>query len=62
MWRSGLDAGDPRSYSTSAMILPKKKSRWLEYYAEVATLSSIRHVNVVKLYCSITNDDSNLLV
>ncbi|KAJ0700550.1 putative protein kinase RLK-Pelle-LRR-XI-1 family [Helianthus annuus] len=62
MWRSGLDSGDPRSYSSSATILPKKKCRWPEYDAEVATLSSIRHVNVVKLYCSITNDDSNLLV
>ncbi|KAJ0884112.1 putative protein kinase RLK-Pelle-LRR-XI-1 family [Helianthus annuus] len=62
MWRSGLDSGDPRSYLSSATILPKKKSRWPEYDAEVATLSSIRHVNVVKLYCSITNDDSNLLV
>ncbi|RYQ82219.1 hypothetical protein Ahy_B10g100811 isoform C [Arachis hypogaea] len=28
-----------------------------EYDAEVATLSSIRHVNVVKLYCSITSED-----
>ncbi|KAJ0744025.1 putative protein kinase RLK-Pelle-LRR-XI-1 family [Helianthus annuus] len=62
MWRSGLDSGDPRSYLSSATILPKKKSRWPEYDAEVATLSSIRHVNVVKWYCSITNDDSNLLV
>ncbi|KAM0025315.1 putative protein kinase RLK-Pelle-LRR-XI-1 family [Helianthus debilis subsp. tardiflorus] len=62
MWRLGLDSGDPRSYSSSATILPKKKSRWPEYDVEVATLSSIRHVNVVKLYCSITNDDSNLLV
>ncbi|KAJ0514139.1 putative protein kinase RLK-Pelle-LRR-XI-1 family [Helianthus annuus] len=62
MWRSGLDSGDPRSYLSSATILLKKKSRWPEYDAEVATLSSIRHVNVVKWYCSITNDDSNLLV
>ncbi|KAK9080855.1 hypothetical protein SSX86_000614 [Deinandra increscens subsp. villosa] len=28
-----------------------------EFEAEVETLSSIRHVNVVKLYCSITNQD-----
>ncbi|KAF3953824.1 hypothetical protein CMV_020762 [Castanea mollissima] len=33
-----------------------------EYEAEVATLSSVRHVNVVKLYCSITSEDSSLLV
>ncbi|XP_076899554.1 receptor-like protein kinase 7 [Bidens hawaiensis] len=35
-----------------------------EFEAEVETLSSIRHVNVVKLYCSITSQDqeSRLLV
>ncbi|KAL5559887.1 hypothetical protein UlMin_036098 [Ulmus minor] len=33
-----------------------------EFDAEVRTLSSIRHVNVVKLYCSITSEDSSLLV
>ncbi|KAM0025312.1 putative protein kinase RLK-Pelle-LRR-XI-1 family [Helianthus debilis subsp. tardiflorus] len=48
MWRSGLDSGDPRSYLSSATILPKKKSRWPEYDAEVATLSSIQHVNVAE--------------
>ncbi|CAN1284749.1 Receptor-like protein kinase 7 [Linum perenne] len=32
------------------------------FEAEVATLSTVRHVNVVKLYCSITSEDSNLLV
>ncbi|KAI7750764.1 hypothetical protein M8C21_017386 [Ambrosia artemisiifolia] len=41
---------------------PKKKNRWREYEAEVATLSSLRHVNVVKLYCSISSEVSNLLV
>ncbi|CAB4320438.1 unnamed protein product [Prunus armeniaca] len=30
--------------------------------AEVATLSSIRHINVVKLYCSITSEGSSFLV
>ncbi|KAL8188951.1 hypothetical protein R6Q57_029471 [Mikania cordata] len=62
MWRSGQDSTDHRGCSSSTTILPKHTSRCLEYNAEVATLSSIRHVNVVKLYCSITNDDSNLLV
>ncbi|CDY53829.1 BnaA09g57210D [Brassica napus] len=33
-----------------------------EFETEVETLSSIRHLNVVKLYCSITSDDSSLLV
>lgn len=37
------------------------KQNSLEFDAEVETLSSIRHVNVVKLYCSITNQDSSLL-
>ncbi|KAM0018272.1 putative protein kinase RLK-Pelle-LRR-XI-1 family [Helianthus debilis subsp. tardiflorus] len=32
-----------------------------EFDAEVETLSSIRHVNVVKLYCSITSQESRLL-
>ncbi|CAL0309478.1 unnamed protein product [Lupinus luteus] len=46
--------------SSSAML--KRSSKSPEFDAEVATLSSIRHVNVVKLYCSITSEDSNLLV
>ncbi|KAI4299212.1 hypothetical protein L6164_032692 [Bauhinia variegata] len=53
--------GDWRSCRSSTAML-KRSSRSLEYDAEVATLSSIRHVNVVKLYCSITSEDSNLLV
>ncbi|KAI7745992.1 hypothetical protein M8C21_026856, partial [Ambrosia artemisiifolia] len=44
MWRSGIDSSDRRNYSSSATILPKQKRRWPEYDAEVATLSSIRHV------------------
>lgn len=56
------DAGDRRSCRSTAAILKRSKSPSPEYDAEVATLSSIRHVNVVKLYCSITSDDSNLLV
>lgn len=38
------------------------KQKSLEFEAEVETLSSIRHVNVVKLYCSITSQESSLLV
>ncbi|TKY71561.1 Receptor protein kinase HAIKU2 [Spatholobus suberectus] len=48
------------SRSTSAML--RRSSRSPEFDAEVATLSSVRHVNVVKLYCSITSEDSSLLV
>ncbi|KAJ9538040.1 hypothetical protein OSB04_030773 [Centaurea solstitialis] len=60
MWKSGIDSSDRNP--SGETILPKRRSRWPEYDAEVATLSSIRHVNVVKLYCSITSEDSNLLV
>ncbi|XVF68149.1 hypothetical protein PTKIN_Ptkin10aG0180700 [Pterospermum kingtungense] len=56
------DAGDHRSYQTSVAMLTKRNFRSQEYEAEVAALSAIRHVNVVKLYCSITSEDSNLLV
>ncbi|XP_050148134.1 receptor-like protein kinase 7 [Malus sylvestris] len=56
------DSGDRKSYRSSASILKKTKSGSSEYGAEVATLSSLRHVNVVKLYCSISSEDSNLLV
>lgn len=40
----------------------RKSSIRRELESEVSTLSSIRHVNVVKLYCSITNEESSLLV
>lgn len=62
MWKFEPDSGDRRSSRSSAAILPKGKSRWPEYEAEVAALSSLRHMNVVKLYCSISSEDSNLLV
>ncbi|XP_061370098.1 receptor-like protein kinase 7 [Gastrolobium bilobum] len=59
IWTSNTsDRGSCRS--SSAML--RKSSRSPEFDAEVATLSSIRHVNVVKLYCSITSEDSSLLV
>ncbi|XVF00675.1 hypothetical protein REPUB_Repub04eG0021400 [Reevesia pubescens] len=60
IWTS--DSGNRKSYQSSASMLTKRNFRSLEYDAEVAALSSIRHVNVVKLYCSITSEDSNLLV
>ncbi|KAL7585112.1 hypothetical protein Lser_V15G45961 [Lactuca serriola] len=58
MWKFVPDSGG----RSSAAILPKGKSRWSEYEAEVAALSSLRHMNVVKLYCCISSEDSNLLV
>ncbi|XP_054776287.1 receptor-like protein kinase 7 [Prosopis cineraria] len=59
IWTSNL--GEPGSGRSSSAML-KRTRRSTEYDAEVATLSSIRHVNVVKLYCSITSEDSSLLV
>ncbi|KAK8513065.1 hypothetical protein V6N13_090203 [Hibiscus sabdariffa] len=56
---------DPRNrnnYHSSTTMLTQRSFRSLEYDAEVAALSAIRHVNVVNLYCSITSEDSNLLV
>ncbi|KAJ4701533.1 Receptor-like protein kinase [Melia azedarach] len=53
--------GHKKSRSTTP-ILGKRAGKSREFDAEVQTLSSIRHVNVVKLYCSITSEDSSLLV
>ncbi|XWS62507.1 hypothetical protein CRYUN_Cryun06bG0016900 [Craigia yunnanensis] len=60
IWTS--DSGNHKRYQSSVAMLTKRNFRSLEYDAEVAALSAIRHVNVVKLYCSITSEDSNLLV
>ncbi|OAY45301.1 receptor-like protein kinase 7 [Manihot esculenta] len=51
-----------KSFRSSSAMLTKRNFRSAEFDAEVATLSAVRHVNVVKLYCSITSEDSNLLV
>ncbi|XP_047050302.1 receptor-like protein kinase 7 [Lolium rigidum] len=52
--------------STTAAMLRRSASsvRCREFDAEVGTLSSIRHVNVVKLLCSVTSEDgaASLLV
>jgi Leucine-rich repeat (LRR) protein len=53
--------GHKKSWSSTPM-LSKRGGKSKEFDAEVETLSSIRHVNVVKLYCSITSEDSSLLV
>uniref|UniRef100_A0A2P2M0R9 non-specific serine/threonine protein kinase n=1 Tax=Rhizophora mucronata TaxID=61149 RepID=A0A2P2M0R9_RHIMU len=50
-----------KSRSTTPM-LGKQDGKCKEFDTEVQTLSSIRHINVVKLYCSITSEDSSLLV
>ncbi|KAK9110824.1 hypothetical protein Sjap_018884 [Stephania japonica] len=51
-----------RSRSGTAAMLMRRSGYLPEFDAEVAALSSVQHVNVVKLYCSITSDDSSLLV
>ncbi|WRX12879.1 hypothetical protein QQP08_005366 [Theobroma cacao] len=48
-----IDYGNRRSYQSTAVLLTERNFWSLEYDAEVAALSAIRHVNVVKLYCSI---------
>ncbi|KAI9180540.1 hypothetical protein LWI28_005857 [Acer negundo] len=53
---------DQKSYRSSSAMITSRTFRSREYEAEVATLSAVRHVNVVKLYSSITSEDSNLLV
>ncbi|KAI3883630.1 hypothetical protein MKX03_016312 [Papaver bracteatum] len=58
IWKADSIGG--RRSSTS--MLMKRSGNMPEFDAEVATLSSIRHINVVKLYCSITSEDSSLLV
>ncbi|XVE95115.1 hypothetical protein REPUB_Repub02eG0068800 [Reevesia pubescens] len=56
------DSHGRRESRISTPILSKRNGKTKEFDAEVQTLSSIRHVNVVKLYCSITSEDSSLLV
>lgn len=60
IWNTNIK-GRKKIRSTTPM-LGKHTGRSKEFDAEVRTLSSIRHVNVVKLYCSITSEDSSLLV
>ncbi|TQE01381.1 hypothetical protein C1H46_012962 [Malus baccata] len=56
------DPSDRKRFKSMAPVLAKRGGKSKEFNAEVQTLSSIRHVNVVKLYCSITSEDSSLLV
>ncbi|XP_043710080.1 receptor-like protein kinase 7 [Telopea speciosissima] len=62
IWNNSTESGDRRSNRSSTAMLKRRSGLEKEFEAEVATLSSIRHVNVVKLYCSITSEDSSLLV
>ncbi|XP_057973404.1 receptor-like protein kinase 7 [Malania oleifera] len=60
IWNS--DPGCRSRSRSSSPMLKKRAGRSREFDAEVETLSSVRHVNLVKLYCSITSEDSSLLV
>ncbi|CAG7900019.1 hypothetical protein HID58_031061 [Brassica napus] len=60
--RSSTDTFTQKNFSSTMPILKENEGRSKEFEREVQTLSSIRHLNVVKLYCSITSDDSSLLV
>ncbi|PHU30221.1 Receptor-like protein kinase HAIKU2 [Capsicum chinense] len=60
IWNS--DSGNRKISGTTSPMLGKPGKKSKEFEAEVETLSSIRHVNRVKLYCSITSDDSSLQV
>ena len=65
IWNDADSKGKRRTKTTTPMLAKRdrqRSQRSKEFDAEVRTLSSIRHVNVVKLYCSITSDDSSLLV
>ncbi|GLT65204.1 hypothetical protein SLA2020_376480 [Shorea laevis] len=56
------DSGGRKKLRITNPMIGKRAGKSKEFDAEVQTLSSIRHVNVVKLYCSITSEDSSLLV
>ncbi|WOH02737.1 hypothetical protein DCAR_0522126 [Daucus carota subsp. sativus] len=60
IWNSDINEAK-KTYSSSTMLQKGSKTS-SEYDSEVKMLSAIRHVNVVKLYCSITSEDSSLLV
>ncbi|KAL8128973.1 hypothetical protein V2J09_018128 [Rumex salicifolius] len=55
------DSGDQKKVRLGTPMLSRSR-RSKEFDTEVKLLSSIRHLNVVKLYCSITSEDSSLLV
>ncbi|KAJ9566316.1 hypothetical protein OSB04_002282 [Centaurea solstitialis] len=56
VYRVSLENGD------DVAVKHIQKTHSLEFSAEVEMLSSITHENIVKLYCSITSEDSSLLV
>ncbi|CAA2994888.1 receptor kinase HAIKU2 [Olea europaea subsp. europaea] len=61
IWHSN-NTGNWKKIRSTTPMLANCGIRSREFEAEIQTLSSIRHINVVKLYCSITSEDSSLLV
>lgn len=62
IWHSNEHSARTKMGSSAPILARRTSSKCREFEAEVDTLSSIRHVNVVKLYCSISSEDSSLLV
>lgn len=61
IWNSDISV-TKKFQSSSTMLQKGGHKTSSEFESEVKMLSAIRHVNVVKLYCSITSEDSSLLV
>ncbi|KAF2285646.1 hypothetical protein GH714_006178 [Hevea brasiliensis] len=61
IWTSNSST-DQKILQSSSAMLTKSDFRSTEFDVEVAIFSAVRHVNVVKLSCSITSEDNNLLV
>ncbi|KAB1212121.1 Receptor-like protein kinase HAIKU2 [Morella rubra] len=62
IWNTDSSGNGRKCRSSTTPMLSKHGGKSKEFDTEVQMLSSIRHVNVVKLYCSITSEDSSLLV
>ncbi|KAB1212123.1 Receptor-like protein kinase HAIKU2 [Morella rubra] len=62
IWNTDSSGNGRKRRSSTMPMLSKRGGKSKEFDTEVQMLSSIRHMNVVKLYCSITSEDSSLLV
>ncbi|KAL6504285.1 Receptor-like protein kinase 7 [Orobanche gracilis] len=62
IWHPEEYSNSKKIGSSTPILARRGSNKFREFEAEVQTLSSIRHINVVKLYCSISSEDSSLLV
>ncbi|KAL6527313.1 Receptor-like protein kinase 7 [Orobanche gracilis] len=62
IWHPNKYSNSKKISSSTPILARRGSNKFQEFEAEVQTLSSIRHINVVKLYCSISSEDSSLLV